>query len=197
MNLIIRSAVKKDSEQIIPLIYSSGPAAFDYVFNTPIAFLKKSYNKGRSQFGYQNHHVATLDEHVIASIACFDREQARVLQLGCILDMLKFYKWQFIANAIRGLRFETLIPKPKKLSLYIAHVGVVQTMQRQGVGRQLIDWAIKHATQQGYQSVSLDVAQNNCVAEHLYKSLGFIETKYNRSKINNICDHKTLTFTIR
>ena len=197
MNLIIRSAIKQDSEQIIPLIYSSGPAAFDYVFNTPIAFLQNSYDKGRSQFGYQNHYVATLDEHVIASIACFDREQSRVLEFGCILDMLKFYQWQFIANAIRGLRFEALIPKPKKLSLYIAHVGVAQTMQGQGVGRQLMHWAIKHATQQGYQSVSLDVAKNNCVAEHLYKSLGFIESKYNRSKINNICDHKTLTLTIR
>lgn len=204
MTILIRPATLADATHAIPCIYSSGPKSFDFVFQQSMPFLMQSFQNGRSQFGFQNHYVACIEnsqqplQHkVIASIACFDRHQAQAMEWGCILDMLDFYRWQFIRAAFRGLRFERLVPKPIKHSLYIAHLGIDEGFRSQGIGRQLIDWAIAKAKRQGYQSVSLDVAKSNPRAEQLYKAMGFVEIRYKKSTISGISDHATLVLNLR
>ena len=197
MSITIRTAHINDANPAINYIFSSGPAAFNFVFNQPLKFLNESFLRGRSQFGFQNHHVAILNEQVVASIACFDRNEAQSMEIGCILDMLKFYRWRFPTAAIRGLRFERIVPKPIKHSLYIAHLGVDKHCRGQGIGKQLITWAIDKARKQGYQSVSLDVAKSNQQAEKLYLSLGFEEIASRESSITGISDHATLLYNLR
>lgn len=197
MTITIRAAQINDTTPAINYIFSSGPAAFDYVFQQSKSFLQESFSRGRSQFGFQNHHVAILNEQVVASIACFDRNEAQSMEIGCILDMLKFYRWRFPFAAFRGLRFECIVPKPVKQSLYIAHLGVAEQCRGQGVGKQLIYWAINKAQVQGYQSVSLDVAKSNPLAEKLYLSLGFKQIAYRKSSIAGISDHATLLYRLR
>lgn len=197
MQIEIRQAKVDDCSHAIPLIFSSGPAAFNYIFPDPNAFLQYSFNKGLSQFGFANHHLALLDNDVVGTIACFDRHQAHVMELSCIIDMVKHLRWKFIASAIKGLRFERIVRKPIKHSLYIAHLGICSTVQGQGIGTQLIRWAIARAKQQGYQSVSLDVAQSNPQARKLYESLGFVECRAQKSKLPGIAHHATLLLALR
>ncbi|WNC67838.1 GNAT family N-acetyltransferase [Thalassotalea nanhaiensis] len=197
MSITIRAAHINDTTPAINYIFSSGPLAFNYVFTQPLKFLKESFLRGRSQFGFQNHHVAIFNEQVVASIACFDRNEALSMEIGCILDMLKFYRWHFPAAAFRGLRFERIVPKPVRHSLYIAHLGVAEQYQGQGIGKQLISWAIEKARKQGYQSVTLDVAKSNIQAEKLYLSLGFEQIAYRKSSITGISDHATLIYNLR
>lgn len=205
MAILIRPATVSDHKFAIPCIYSSGPTSFDFVFQQSLDFLKQSFIKGRSQFGFQNHHVACIEverhsqlqQQVIASIACFDRNQAEAMELACILDMIAFYRWHVIRAAIRGLRFERIVGKPIQHSLYIAHLGVDARFRNQGIGKQLIQWVIAKAHTQGYQSVSLDVAKSNSRAERLYKTLGFQEVRLKKSTITGISDHATLVFYLR
>ncbi|TRX55850.1 GNAT family N-acetyltransferase [Thalassomonas sp. M1454] len=197
MQIDIRQASASDCNQATPLIFSSGPAAFNYIFPNPSRFLKYSFNKGQSQFGFNNHYLAILDGQVVATIACFDRHQAKIMELSCIMDMAKHLGWNFWGSAIKGLRFERIVPKPIKHSLCIAHLGVSKALQNRGIGTQLINWAIEKAKIQGYQSVSLDVAQSNPGARKLYESLGFIEHRKQKSTLPGIADHATLVLTLR
>ncbi|MFP6596406.1 MAG: hypothetical protein VCC01_03025 [Candidatus Hydrogenedentota bacterium] len=66
MQIQFRPAIPEDVEQAIPLIYSSGPAAFDCIFShkTPInalEFLRRTFIKPVGELGYQNHIVGTFE----------------------------------------------------------------------------------------------------------------------------------------
>ena len=193
----IRPANVNDIDVVVPCIYSSGPIAFDYVFSDGMDFLKQSFKKGQCQFGFQNHYVAELNETVVASIACFDRNQLNAMELPCIKEIFQYYGWRSIPVLLRGLSIERLIPKPIQHSLYIAHVGVTPEQRGTGIGTQLIAWAKEKAQRQGYQSLTLDVAKTNDGAEKLYRSLGFEDLKLRHSKIANLCDHKTMILKLR
>lgn len=71
MTLHFRPARSDDAEAAVPLIYSSGPAAFDYVFGgtpkgTAQDFLHKAFVSGAGQFGYRQHSVGEQDGRVVA-----------------------------------------------------------------------------------------------------------------------------------
>ena len=72
MSLHFRPARAEDVDAAIPLIYSSGPAAFDYVFaGTPKGsaqdFLRKAFVSGAGQFGYRQHWLGEQDGQVVAA----------------------------------------------------------------------------------------------------------------------------------
>jgi ribosomal protein S18 acetylase RimI-like enzyme len=58
-------------------------------------------------------------------------------------------------------------------SYYISAVAVTPTARRQGIGRQIMLWALADARQQGFSRVSLHVWADNAPARALYQDLGF------------------------
>jgi hypothetical protein len=48
----------EDVDASVPLIYSSGPDAFDYVFWDAESFLRRAYLDGTGECGNRNHTVA-------------------------------------------------------------------------------------------------------------------------------------------
>lgn len=59
-----------------------------------------------------------------------------------------------------------------------AHLGrllVDPTRRGQGLGRSLVTLLLAHARSLGHQEVTLNVAEHNHNARHLYESVGFIE----------------------
>ena len=61
-----RAATADDAEAAVPLIHSSGPAAFEYVFAVPGRgdardFLMRAFVDGAGEFGWRNHWVGELD----------------------------------------------------------------------------------------------------------------------------------------
>ncbi|TLU66789.1 GNAT family N-acetyltransferase [Thalassotalea litorea] len=177
---------------LVELIYSSGPVAFDYVFTDGRKFLHYSVNKGRSQFGFQNHYVALIDGVIVGSVACFDRQQLIKMEVGCILDMLSVCRWNFPIAAKRGLAFECIVPKPEANALYLAHLGVVKNLRGQGIGQQLIEFVQQQAISENYQSVVLDVAHSNPKAEQLYLRQGFEKIASRESNIAPVVGHNRL-----
>ena len=74
MPLKFRPAEPRDAEQAVPLIYSSGPAAFDYAFRraglTAEGFLQAAFVDGAGMFGYPRHWVGELGGYVFGRGSC-------------------------------------------------------------------------------------------------------------------------------
>ncbi|HNO32057.1 MAG TPA: hypothetical protein PKI78_09745, partial [Anaerolineales bacterium] len=73
-----RRARTGDIEAAIPLLYSSGPAVFDFIFkhagHTSQDFLRYTLSDGAGELGYRNHVVGEMDGKVIAIGAAFGGE---------------------------------------------------------------------------------------------------------------------------
>jgi hypothetical protein len=70
-NLFFRPAAPADVNAAVPLIYSSAPAAFDFLFavperGSPQKFLRQAFVEGTGQFGFRNHVVGVEDGEVVA-----------------------------------------------------------------------------------------------------------------------------------
>lgn len=58
---------------------------------------------------------------------------------------------------------------------HILNICVDPTFQRQGHGQQLLDYAIAHAKQHGFNMIYLEVRRSNHKAIRLYDKSGFVE----------------------
>lgn len=192
---MIEDARAQDAALLAPLIYSSGPAAFDYVFmGRALAFLQRNCAGQDHSFSYGAHRVARLaaDGPAMASISLHTRAQHAACQNANIRAILRFGGWRAVQMLMRGLRVEALIPPPPEGCLHIAHLGVAPDLRGQGIGAQLIADAAHIAARQGIRRLSLDVADSNPRARALYERLGFEPCRTHISRIAGLADHHLL-----
>ncbi len=189
--LLFRAASRADAADAVPLIYSSGPAAFDYVFNLggprdAQAFLRFAYRHGAGEFGWRAHRLAEMDERVVAAGAAFDgRAVLRFTMAGALL-ILRFYgpirAWGVM---LRGLRTETIIRPPRAEEYYLCHVGVREDLRGQGIGARFMRHLLEGLDAQRHRCAALDVAVTNPRAQLLYERLGFTVDGRRSSKLQN------------
>lgn len=74
------------------------------------------------------------------------------------------------------VNFSTFNLKPY---LYIHDIVVLTEFRGQNVGRKLLEHLIKSSEERGFCKVTLEVREDNVVAQNLYKHLGFGETEPN------------------
>src|SRR4051794_5913798 len=118
MSPLFRPATPSDVDDAVPLIYSSGPAAFDYVFNVPghasaQEFLRRAFLDGAGEFGYRNHVVGVAYGVVVAVGAAWSGASTLSFTLAAARQILGCYGP--IAGPsvmIRGIRVESVIPPP-------------------------------------------------------------------------------------
>lgn len=174
-----RRAAPADAAAAVPLIYSSGPAAFDYVFAvtghiTAQEFLRRAFVDGAGEFGWRNHQVGVLDGEVVAVGAGYGGESGLAFMLAAARQILVHYGPRHAAGVIaRGLKVERVIPPPARRLHYLAHLGVAPARRGQGIGQQLIEHLVAQGKAQGKQRLALDVAVGNPRAQALYERLGF------------------------
>jgi ribosomal protein S18 acetylase RimI-like enzyme len=188
--LTFRPAVAADVAAAVPLIHSSGPAAFDYVFAVPgvgdaQAFLRHAFVDGAGEFGWRNHVVGVLDGAVVAAGAGFGGGAKWSFTLAAARQILGHYGWRHAAGVIvRGLRVEAVIPPPTGAMYYLGHLGVSESLRGQGVGTALVAYLLA-AQPVGAGPVVLDVAATNPAAQRLYERLGFAVVVERRSTLAN------------
>ncbi|PJZ84848.1 GNAT family N-acetyltransferase [Leptospira harrisiae] len=174
-NLTIRNASPKDVGTIVPLIYSSGPKAWTFVFDegkkTSFDFLNSSYVKRGNTVSYTNHYVAEINGKVVGSILSYTQPSFLALTAGTALRILSIYKWNAPKVMARGLKTETIIQPPKSGCLYLGHIAVSETERNKGIAKQLIEYIIAKDTK--FKKISLDVSAENKPAISLYQKLGF------------------------
>lgn len=186
-----RPATARDVDAAVPLIHSSGPAAFDYVFAVPghsgaQAFLRRAFIDGAGEFGWRNHVVGELEGTVVAVGAGFGGATALAFTLAVARQILAHYGPRHAPGVIgRGLRVERVIPPPARGMHYLAHLGVTPALRGEGIGRALIDELIRRGVLAGRRRMVLDVAMSNPRAQALYERLGFEVTGERASSLAN------------
>ncbi|WP_074545339.1 N-acetyltransferase [Dyella sp. AtDHG13] len=197
-----RPAAADDADVAVPLIYSSGPTAFDYVFTTrdggdAQAFLRHCFIDGAGEFGWRNHWVGVVDGRVVAVGAGFGADTKWPFTLAAARQIVGHYGMRRALGVIaRGLRVESVIRPPDGDMHYLAHLGVLPELRGQGVGRELIDQLIGLARDAGRRRVALDVAVSNPRAEALYRRTGFKVVGERKSRLANergrVPDHRRM-----
>jgi ribosomal protein S18 acetylase RimI-like enzyme len=197
--LTFRVASPADVAAAVPLIYSSGPATFDYVFNIGHTrgaqeFLRFAFLQGGGEFGWRTHHVAEIDGQVAAAAAAFDGRAVLGFTIASALQILRFYgpfrSWGVLA---RGLRVEAIIRPPRVEEYYLGHVGVRQELRGYGIGTRFMRNLLQGIDIDRHSCAALDVAATNPRAQLLYERLGFVVKALRSSKLQGrygrVADH--------
>jgi ribosomal protein S18 acetylase RimI-like enzyme len=201
--LIFRAASSADVGDAVPLIYSSGPAAFDYVFDVggtrdAQAFLRFAYLHGGGEFGWRTHHVVEDAGRVVAVGAGFDGRVVLGFTIAGAVQILRFYgpirAWGPI---VRGLRTEAIIRPPRAQEYYLCHLGVRQELRGRGIGTRLVQDLLQRIDSTVHRCAELDVAVTNPRARALYERLGFAVTALRSSTLRNrrgqVTDHHRMS----
>lgn len=185
MEVGLRPASPEDVDRAVPLIYSSGPDAFDFVFGDATAFLRHAFLDGAGEFGFRNHTVAVVEGEVAGIGAAYSGATSLQFTVAAARQILSHYRLSGVGVIFRGLRTERIIPAPKKGMQYIGHLGVDPGMRGEGVGTRLIELFLDQGREAGHAMAGLDVAVTNPRAEALYERLGFEVTEERESSLSN------------
>ena len=175
--LTIRRAEARDVEAAVPLIYSSGPEAYEFVFShgkvDANTYLRRAFVTGRGLFGYQNHFVAEQAGQVVAAVAIYSAAEYNRYSLNVILDLPRAYPPQAWLKVIScSLKTKRWMPPPRRNMDYVANFGVAADVRGQGVGQQLLSFGLERARARGKTVYALDVAVTNPRAQALYERFG-------------------------
>ena len=193
-----RLAVPNDVHEAVPLIYSSGPEAFDYIFEVKSKgsaqdFIHYAFRSEGGEMGFGKHTCAIVNDRVVGIGAGFGAKSNIPHTLNIAWKILRFYGvLQGLGVMIRGLRFERMISPPSKGEFAIVHIGVDPSMQRRGIGYKLMNHLIEIARTSGYHSAILDVAERNDNARLLYERLGFKIKHHSPSSLKGKDQSKTV-----
>ncbi len=195
MGLEIRRATAADAEGAAPLVYSSGPEAFDYILRdagkTALDFLRFALADGDGFQGHRIHWVTERDGQVVGAGAFYSGKDDLRLTLGFVRQVFAFYPFVTALGVIvRALQVAPLLKPLTRDMLYVANFGVASECRGQGVGARMLNQQMARAREQGFKRYALDVAVTNPRAQKLYEGIGmqFVREKrfrgdYQRSPV--------------
>ncbi len=176
MNIQFRIAQASDQNEACPLIYSSAPEIFDYMFalkKPALEFLQFAFVNESGLFGHKNHVVATVKDKVVGIGAFYSGKEYISLGLGNTKQVFKFFGFAKGTSVFKKcLQVQKLIPPPNKSTEYVADLGVSESCRGQGIGSALLKHQMEVARSKKKKFYALDVAANNPRAQKLYKKLG-------------------------
>lgn len=204
--LHLRPAAARDAAAAVPLIYSSGPAAFDYVFDVPgraraLEFLQHAFVQGRGEFGWRNHVVADFAGSVVAVGAAWSGKSNLGFAVAGARQILACYGIaQGPATITRGLKVESVVQPPRRDRWYVAHLGVAPGLRSRGIGEALVRHLLEAGRRERCRFAELDVAATNPRAQALYERLGFRVTHERPSTLSNaratVPDHRRMAMAL-
>ena len=200
INITYRTCTPEDAALAVPLIISSGPAAFDYIFadtslTETTSFVSKAFIEGGMELGYAVHTAMLLDNRLVAVGAFWHQQHVLKFTLVGAWQILRHYGFFAGFRVIfRALRLETVVKPPKKQIAYLGHFGVSPDYRSQGLGSLLIAELIRQARHDGFNVFAIDVSSGNPRAQQLYERLGFIVNKINpanfKTQFGSIVEHR-------
>lgn len=200
MNLIYKKATPGDVDIAVPLIYSSGPAAFEYVFKVSEEldaqrFLRYAFVRKGSEFSYDNHDLVCLDEEKVGTISTYSGKDIGGFTRKAMQYILQYYGvLKGIGVLYRGLKLEQIIAPPKGNTHYLAHVAVDPQYRGRGIGTAMMNDKIVEGVRMGRHTASLDVSIENPRAQALYENLGFEVSKINECQLKQPYSYLTTHF---
>lgn len=195
MPLTFRRAHPADVDAAVPLIYSSGPDAFDYAFarpgrNSAQDFLRYAFVQGGGQFGWRQHWVGEQDGQVVAAGTVFGGEVTLGYMLAATRQILHYFGLGAPGVIRRGLQLERIICPPPRRTLYLAHLGITPALRGEGLGSQLIEHFLQIGRSNGLPMAALDVSVANPKAQALYERFGFEVQVERVSTLPGVSSHR-------
>ena len=147
----------------MPLIYSAGPEAFDFVFKYPGLcnaedFLQAAFQRRSGQFSFVHHTVAEVQGEVVATMLNYDSQLLTAMHWRTVTSVLSFFKWRTAKVAKQGAVIEKIMPAPASGVLMVANLAVAAKTQGLGLGSRLIVHAKQQALAKNHRGLALDVS---------------------------------------
>lgn len=183
-----RKCLPSDVLDAIPLIYASGPDAFNYVFKNDnfdaLGFLHYAFTSKGGEFSYDNHYVMIKSNSIIGIGTTFDYKEAKKFARFDGFKIIKYYGLRSPSVLSRGLKVEKIIKHPQVGEIIIAHIAILATERSKGYGQKMIEFLMKNSQAKG-SIFALDVSEENPRAKDLYLRLGFTEQNHLRSNLKS------------
>lgn len=202
MTLLFRAAEVADADAAVPLILSSGPDSFHYVFSPhggpgAAAFLRAAFVDGAGEFGYRNHTVAVADGRVAGIGKSYSGANTLAYTTAAARQIVRCYGRYAPGVMLRGLRTEAVVRPPARDEWTIVHLGVAPEFRSRGVGRALVEELLRQGRAAGLKKAVLDVSVLNPRAQALYERLGFTVAAERPSTLRNavsfVPDHRRMS----
>lgn len=188
-----RKCTPEDVDKAVPLIFSSGPTGFSYVFKnkkySATDFLKYAFQRRGGEFSYDNHYALILNGELVGIGSVFDGKRAGGFTLRDFFNIINFYQINALPILTKGFKTEQIIQLPKSNEICIAHLGIAENCRGLGLGTKLIAFLMKASNPKPTDCFVLDVSEENPKAQLLYERLGFKVTKCQYSNLKNNYGH--------
>lgn len=189
MSVQFRQATAEDAAAAAPLVYSSSPEMFEYVYGqenpSPLAFIEYAYKSRNGFFGYPLQTVGYEQDRneVIFNIAHYGGDQAVRLTLQTAMLAFSFYGiWGGLRILRKTLHLSRMFIIPQHDSELLANAGVAKGFRGRGIFTACFEDIIEQVTAQGKMRIELDVNMNNPGARNLYERLGarIVDERHNK-----------------
>ena len=188
-----RQCLPGDASKAVPLIFASGPAAFNYVFtdksNSAMDFLTFAFQKRGGEFSYDNHYAMVLNNELIGIGSVFSAHRAKSFTLVDALKIIQFYTFRSVPVLYRGLQIERIIKLPVSKEISLAHIAIDEQYRGKGYGEKLLNYLMNTTERKEEEYLILDVSEENPRAKRLYERLGFSIYKKMQSSYKNQYGH--------
>ena len=199
----IRHARPDDAPDAVPLIFSAGPDAFNFVFSHRTrldarGFIAHAFASDRGEFSWRHHWVVELDGEVAGTAMGYTGAAARHFLWPAVGHIFRCYGVVGTVPVIRrGLQIEKIIVPPTRADMfYIGNVAVSPALRGHGIGQQIMEHMHAEGRRQGATVCALDVSAANPRAEALYTRMSYRVVKENVSRLENaggrVADHRRM-----
>ena len=204
---VIRPARAEDASAAAPLIFSSGPDAFNYVFShrtrvNAEGFIAHAFACDRGEFSWRYFWIVEVDGAVAGTASGYTGADARDFLWPAVRQIIQCNGLIGGARVIRrGLKIERIIVPPSRADeFYIGNVAIAEGLRGKGIGQRLFAHLHGEARRRGAAVCTLDVSAENPRAEALYTRLGYRVVKENASHLENaagkVVDHRRMVFEL-
>lgn len=197
--LEVRPCEPGDVKVAVPIMHTSGPEAFDFVFcdrrqQQSFEFLESTFIRPRSEFGFNQHLCLILDGNIVAVGGTRFASQNLGFTFDGAASILSHYSPLAALRTIgRGLTIERTLKPPIKGVGIIYNLAVEREHQSKGYGEQLIGHLLEIIRAKGMKKAALDVSVENPRAQALYERLGFRQVSLHKggptSRFGKVVDH--------
>jgi len=172
-----RKGLLKDSDFVVPLIYSTGDYLFNHVFGgkqESIKILASLYKKRRGIFSHIFTTIAEYEGQPIGVELGYSGKQHFIHSIPNVLYIIMHAPFSNIIKIIwRNIHIQKISKRIPWKGYYIAHFAIHPDSQRKGFGKNMLTYVLRTTLSYGYKNCYLDVSKNNTAAINLYKKNGF------------------------
>lgn len=174
--LIIRTATPADAALAAPLVLSSAPDVYAYLFTRlgkqAEEFVRHCLTLDKGLFGCQAHTVVELDGQVVGVASFYSKAEYFRWAKQTSPIVAAYYRWRVPFMLLRLNASQRWMVPPVENELYLANFGVATGLRGQGIGGQMLQYGLALAQQRELAIYSLDVSVANPNAERLYQRFG-------------------------